>query len=215
MYNVRLATLASNFYLSVMEYMAHLTKDKKLATIITQPVDPVKLQKNIALRLMAAIMSQQLNTKVALVIYKRFLLVYNGNNPTPAQVLATPPHVLRAVGLSNAKVGYVQNVARFCIKQKITNKNLLKMSNSEIIEQLTAIKGVGRWTVEMLLMFSLGREDVFAVDDLSIQQAIIKLYNLQTLSRKQLQAKILTVSQKWSPYRTYACIHLWRWKDLK
>ena len=130
MYNVRLATLASNFYLSVMEYMAHLTKDKKLATIITQPVDPVKLQKNIALRLMAAIMSQQLNTKVALVIYKRFLLVYNGNNPTPAQVLATPPHVLRAIGLSNAKVGYVQNVARFCIKQKITDKNLLKMSNS-------------------------------------------------------------------------------------
>jgi DNA-3-methyladenine glycosylase II len=73
---------------------------------------------------------------------------------------------LRGIGLSNAKVNYVQNVATFCIEQKITDKKLQQLSNEEIVELLTQIKGVGKWTVEMLLMFSLQREDVFAVDDL-------------------------------------------------
>lgn len=78
---------------------------------------------------------------------------------------------------------------------------------------LTQIKGVGKWTVEMLLMFSLGREDVFAVDDLGIQQAMTRLYKLEDLDKKQLKEKMLQLSNKWSPYRTYACLHLWSWKD--
>ncbi len=105
-------------------------------------------------------MSQQLSTKVAKVIYKRFLEIYDGNEPQPQQVLDTSFETLRAIGLSNAKVNYVQNVARFCIDHNISDTRLIAMSNEEIIELLTQIKGIGKWTVEMLLMFTLGREDV-------------------------------------------------------
>jgi len=89
------------------------------------------------------------------------------------------------------------------------------MENEAIIELLTQIKGVGKWTVEMLLMFTLGREDVFAVDDLGIQQAMIRLYKLDNTNKKALKEKMLLLSAKWSPYRTYACLHLWQWKDDK
>jgi DNA-3-methyladenine glycosylase II len=87
------------------------------------------------------------------------------------------------------------------------------MDNEEVITYLTQIKGVGRWTVEMLLMFALGREDVFAVDDLGIQNSMIKLYKLDRSDKKKFREDLLRISQKWSPYRTYACLHLWRWKD--
>jgi DNA-3-methyladenine glycosylase II len=198
-----------------MEYFSHLKKDKKLAVTLNEPLPPLTFRKNIPLRLMASIMSQQLSTKVAQVIYKRFLLIYEGKEPKPQQVLDTPFEVLRNIGLSNAKVNYVQNVASFCIENKINDTKLLKMSNEEIIELLTQIKGVGQWTVEMLLMFTLGREDVFAVDDLGIQNAMVKLYNLDTSNKKYLKQKMIKLSEKWSPYRTYACMHLWKWKDGK
>ena len=87
------------------------------------------------------------------------------------------------------------------------------MQDEEIVELLTQIKGVGKWTVEMLLMFSLGREDVFAVDDLGIQQAMTKIYKLPVDDKKKLKESMLNISSKWSPYRTYACLHLWGWKD--
>ena len=87
------------------------------------------------------------------------------------------------------------------------------MSNVEIVDLLVQIKGVGKWSVEMLLMFTLGREDVFAVDDLGIQQAMTKLYKLDAADKKGMKEKMLKLSAKWSPYRTYACLHLWRWKD--
>jgi DNA-3-methyladenine glycosylase II len=196
-----------------MEYITHLQKDKRLAKILGTEVHELKLHKNIPLRLMASIMSQQLSTKVAAVIYRRFLELYNGKEPKPQQVLDTPFEKLRGIGLSNAKVSYVQNVAQFCIEHKITDKKLLTMSNEEIIEFLTQIKGVGRWTVEMLLMFTLGREDVFAPDDLGIQQAMIATYKLDNNNKKELREKMIKLSDKWKPYRTYACLHLWKWKD--
>ena len=198
-----------------MSYKEHLLKDKKLSICLGTDIHELALQKNIAVRLMASIMSQQLNTKVAQVIYTRFLNLYNQKEPKPQQVLDTSFDQLRAIGLSNAKVNYVQNVATFCIEQKITDKKLQQLSNEEIIQLLTQIKGVGKWTVEMLLMFSLRREDVFAVDDLAIQQAMIKLYKLDTSNKKQLKEKMVQISTKWSPYKTYACLHLWKWKDEK
>ena len=198
-----------------MEYVAHLEKDRKLSKIVMEALPELSLHKNIPIRLMASIMSQQLSTKVAKVIFRRFLELYGGKEPTPSKVLATDPTVLRGIGLSNNKVSYLLNVASFCIEQKITDKKLLKMSNEEIIELLTQIKGVGKWTVEMLLMFTLGREDVFAVDDLGIQQAMIRLYKLDPTDKKALKEKMLQLSAKWSPYRTYACLHLWQWKDEK
>ena len=196
-----------------MEYIAHLQKDKKLAKTIGEEVHELKLHPNIPVRIMASIISQQLSTKVAKVIFKRFLELYKGKEPKPQQVLDSPFNALRGIGLSNAKVSYVQNVASFCIEHKITDKKLLAMSNEDIIDLLVQIKGVGKWSVEMLLMFTLGREDVFAVDDLGIQQAMTKLYKLDAADKKGMKEKMLKLSAKWSPYRTYACLHLWRWKD--
>jgi DNA-3-methyladenine glycosylase II len=196
-----------------MEYLSHLQKDKKLAGTLGKEMYELKLHPNISVRLMASIMSQQLSTKVSKVIFHRFLDLYKGKEPKPKQVLDTPFDQLRGIGLSNAKVNYVQNVASFCIEHKITDKKLLQMGNEEIIELLTQIKGVGRWTVEMLLMFTLGREDVFAVDDLGIQQAMIRIYQLDVTDKKKIKEQMLKISAKWSPYRTYACLHLWGWKD--
>jgi DNA-3-methyladenine glycosylase II len=150
---------------------------------------------------------------VAAVIKKRFLSLYEDNLPTPQQILDTPFEKLRGIGLSNAKVNYVQNVARFAMEQGMDFKKLDKFSNDELIAYLTQINGVGRWTVEMLLMFAMGREDVFAIDDLGIQMAMKKLYRLDDSDRKKFREKMLKISVKWAPYRTYACVHLWRWKD--
>jgi DNA-3-methyladenine glycosylase II len=198
-----------------MNYVEHLQKDKKLARAIGEEVHELKLHPNIPVRMMASIMSQQLSTQVAKVIFKRFLELYKGKEPKPQQVLDTPATTLRSIGLSNAKVSYVHNVAAFCIEHKITDKKLLAMSNEEIIDLLVQIKGIGKWSVEMLLMFTLGREDVFAVDDLGIQQAMTKLYKLDATDKKGMKEKMLKLSAKWSPYRTYACLHLWSWKDGK
>lgn len=196
-----------------MEYVTHLQKDKKLAKTIGEDLHELKLHKNIPVRIMASIISQQLSTKVAKVIFKRFLELYKGKEPKPQQVLDTPATTLRSIGLSNAKVSYVHNVAAFCMEHKITDKKLLAMENDEIIDLLVQIKGIGRWSVEMLLMFTLGREDVFAVDDLGIQQAMCKLYKLDFENKKEMKERMLKISSKWTPYRTYACLHLWRWKD--
>jgi DNA-3-methyladenine glycosylase II len=198
-----------------MPYKNHLAKDKKLATIINENHHQLAIQKNIPLRLMRSILGQQLSTKVAQVIYDRFIALYNNKEPKPQQVIDTPNEVLRAIGLSNAKVQYVKNVAIFCIENKITDKKLAALTDEEIVEKLLAIKGVGKWTVEMLMMFSLGREDVFSVDDLGIQQAMTKLYNLDATNKKEMKEKMITISNKWKPYRTYACLHLWQWKDNK
>jgi DNA-3-methyladenine glycosylase II len=197
-----------------MEYISHLSKDKKLSKLLTDH-EPFKLKfhKNICLRLCASIMSQQLSTKVAKVIFNRFLELYGGEEPSPEQIVVTPFDKLRAIGLSNAKTQYVLNVAQFAIDHKLNDTKLKKMSDEEIIELLTQIKGVGRWTVEMLLMFTLGREDLFAVDDYGIQVAMKKLYKLDDSNKKDFKEKMLNISKKWSPYRTYACMHLWSWKD--
>ena len=197
-----------------MEYITHLSRDKKLKKLI-EGGEPhqLKKRKNICTYLCASIMSQQLSTKVAKVIHNRFLQLYGGKEPTPQQILDTPFEKLRGIGLSNAKVNYIKNVAQFELESGMDHKKLQKMSNDEVIEYLTAIKGVGRWTVEMLLMFALGREDVFSVDDLGIQTAMIRLYKLDIPEKKKLREELQRIAEKWSPYRTYACMHLWKFKD--
>ncbi|WP_026750270.1 DNA-3-methyladenine glycosylase [Sediminibacterium sp. C3] len=196
-----------------MEYLKHLQKDKKLKPLLQSGPLKISKRKNVPVRLMASIMSQQLSTKVAAVIYQRFLDLYNGTDPELSKVLKTPDEKLRAIGLSNAKVSYVKNVAAFCLEHGITDKTLAKMENEAIIDLLVQIKGVGRWTVEMLLMFTLGREDVFAVDDLGIQQAMCNIYQIDPADKKTMKTTMKNISEKWAPYQTYACMHLWRWKD--
>ncbi len=167
------------------------------------------------LDLISSIVSQQLSVKVAKVIYGRFLELYGKTGPTAKKIVKTSPEKLRSVGLSGQKASYIVNVANFHLENGIHKKKLDTMSNEEVIEYLTQIKGVGRWTVEMLLMFSLGREDIFSVDDFGIQQAMIKVYKLDKLEKRIQKIKMQQLSEKWSPYRTYACLHLWRHKDSK
>lgn len=195
-------------------YTVHLSRDKKLKKLISaQGEKLLRKKKNIALRLCASIMSQQLSVKVAEVIFRRFLELYGKEEPTPQQILDTPHETLRGIGLSNAKVNYVKNVAEFAIMNGMNARKLGRMTNEEVIEYLLPIKGVGRWTIEMLLMFTLAREDVFAPDDLGIQNAMTSLYKLDPGNKKKLREDMLRISARWAPYRTYACLHLWAWKD--
>ncbi len=195
-------------------YIAYLSKDRKLKKLIDEHGE-IKLRryKNIPLRLCASIMSQQLSVKVAQVIYKRFLNLYGKTEPTPEQIFDTPNETLRSIGLSNSKVNYVKNVAQFAIEKGMDDKELSKMSDEEVIEYLIPIKGVGRWTVEMLLIFTLGREDVFAIDDLGVQNGMIKHFGMKNENKKKFREDMLRKSQKWSPYRSFVCLHLWGWKD--
>jgi DNA-3-methyladenine glycosylase II len=196
------------------EYFDHLRKDKKLSRIL-ENAEALELvpKKNICLSLCSSIMSQQLSVKVAQVLYNRFIELLGSNDPQPEQITDLTYDQLRGIGLSNAKVTYVQNVARFAVEKGMDHAVIDKMENEEVINYLTEIKGVGRWTVEMLLMFTLARPDVFAMDDFGIQQAMIKLYKIDPENKKEMKQKMLKISSKWSPYRTYACLHLWRWKD--
>ena len=197
-----------------MSYLQHLSKDKKLKKIIESQGELVlKSRKDLCNYLCASIMSQQLSTKVAAVIHKRFLDLFGGKTPLPEDILEVPEEQLRGIGLSNAKTAYIRNVAKFAMERGISYKVLQKMSDEEVISYLTEIKGVGKWTVEMMLMFALGREDVFPADDLGIQQGMIGLYKLNPENKKQFREDMHRIAQKWSPYRTYASIYLWRWKD--
>lgn len=198
-----------------MPHRTHLSKDKKLKKIIAKQEPYVlKQRKNVYLQLCGSIISQQLSTKVAAVIQKRFLDLYK-KTPTPQQILDVPVETFRSIGLSYAKASYVHNVSRFVIEHKLTDAKLSKLNNEQVIELLTQIKGIGKWTVEMILMFTLGREDVFAIDDLGIQQSVSKLYDLDPTNKKLMKEKMLKISEVWKPYRTYACRYLWGWKDGK
>lgn len=194
-----------------MSYQEHFAKEKKLSALIAAhgPLQVFR-RENICLYLCGSIMSQQLSIKVADVIFKRFLNLFPGGDPTPEQILALSVPELRAIGLSNAKASYVQNVARFASVSGMEFSKLDAMSDEEVIAYLTPIKGVGRWTVEMLLMFALGREDVFALDDFGIQSAMKRLYKLDDSDKKTLKAAMMKRARKWSPYRSYACLHLWK-----
>jgi DNA-3-methyladenine glycosylase II len=197
-----------------MPHIAHLSKDKKLASIIaSQQKYELQKRNQVHLHICSSIISQQLSTKVAAVIYGRFLALFKKKNPSPQDIVAVPFDELRAIGLSNAKTTYVLNVCQFFIDNGIKDAQLHKMADEELINYLVQIKGVGRWTAEMILMFTLGREDVFAVDDLGIQQAMTKLYKLDPTDKKAMKEKMISISGKWKPYRTYACRYLWGWKD--
>ena len=162
--------------------------------------------------MLGSIFSQHLIIKAATTIFNRFCAIFPDNYPHPDLVTELEPAQLRLVGLSNQKAGYLQNVAHFSLNNDLENHRWDKMSDEEIIEFLSQIKGVGKWTVQMLLMFTLGRPDVFPVDDLGIQQAMIRLYQLNETG-KDLKKKMQEIAEPWQPFRTVACRYLWRWKD--
>lgn len=197
-----------------LPYVAHLSKDPLLQALIEQQGELcLTKRRNIYAYLCASIISQQLSTRVASVIHHRFIQLYNGRQPVPEQILATPAADLRTIGLSAAKATYIKEVARFALEEGLQWKKMGKWTDEEIIAYLTRIKGVGRWTVEMLLMFALGREDVFAADDLGIRNAMTALYRIRRTDPPSIKAALFRISEAWRPYRSYACLHLWRWRD--
>ncbi|MFN0215654.1 MAG: DNA-3-methyladenine glycosylase family protein [Saprospiraceae bacterium] len=163
--------------------------------------------------LMESIVSQQLSVKVADVIFKRFLSLFPDNYPHPDIVVAMELEKLRSVGLSGQKAGYLQNVAQFAIENDLEIIDWAKMSDEEIVSFLTQIKGVGTWTVQMLLMFTLARPDVFPVDDLGIQQGMQRLFKIEAPNSRLLKIRMTELAEPWRPWRTVACRYLWRWKD--
>jgi DNA-3-methyladenine glycosylase II len=195
-----------------LEHIKHLNKDKKLKAIIaSQETIVLKKEKTIYLWICFSIISQQLSTKVAKVIQQRFLDLYDSKKPSLEEIIATPFDTLKGIGLSQSKTNYLLNVCHFFLEHKLTDSKLIKMDDDTLIELLIQIKGVGRWTVEMILMFALGREDVFAVDDLGIQQKMCALFDIDKSDKKQMKIKMQEISYPWSPYRTYACRYLWGW----
>jgi len=193
----------------------HLSRDPYLKPLL----DSIELSApvhecNLYLDLLESIVSQQLSVRVADVIFGRFLGLFRGSFPTPEVLAATETDVLRTVGLSAQKADYLRNVARFALEHGLETDKLHLMTDKEIVAYLTRIKGVGKWTAEMILMSSLNRPDVFPVDDLGIQQAMIRLYGLEEKGRL-LRTRMLEIVEPWRPYRTYASRYLWRWKDAK
>lgn len=198
-----------------MDALAHLKKDALLRNVIEQTEMSFSVpSRKIYYDLLDSIVSQQLSVKVATVIFNRFCALFPDNYPHPEAVIPLEPAQLRAAGLSGQKAGYLQNVAAFSLQNDLENHDWDSMTDAEIINFLSQIKGVGKWTVEMLLIFTLGRPDIFPIDDLGIQQAMIRLYNLPETG-KELKKKMLELAAPWQPYRTLASRYLWRWKDKK
>ena len=162
--------------------------------------------------LLQSIISQQLSVKAADTIFARFLALFPRRQPTPARLVALSDEVLRSAGVSRQKAGYLRNVAAFARTGGLRHARLRTYTDEQVIEHLTAIKGVGRWTVEMLLMFTLQRPDIFPVDDVGIQAAMIRLYGLRVRGRA-LRAHMEQIAARWRPYRTVACHFLWQWRD--
>ncbi len=127
--------------------------------------------------------------------------------PTPPLVLKTPVASLREVGLSQQKVGYIQDLAAGFTDGRIQSRSFIKQPNEEVIATLTSIKGIGRWTAEMFLMFSLNRLDVLPVDDLGIQKAVQRWYGLKERPKPK---KLLAIGKHWHPYQTIASWYLWQ-----
>ncbi|MGA0557991.1 DNA-3-methyladenine glycosylase family protein [Larkinella sp. VNQ87] len=200
--------------------LAHLSQDPVLKQIIyctPEPKiafaydrDPAK--NRVYLALLESIVSQQISVKAADSIFTRFLALFADGYPHPDQLLAKTPEVLRSAGLSGQKARYLQSVAEFALQNPMTSDFLETMTDEEIIQYLLPIKGVGRWTVEMLLLFVLNRPDVFPVDDLVIRQKMVNAYGL-TETGRALYKRLHAIAEAWRPHRSLASRYLWRWKN--
>lgn len=193
----------------------HLKQHEQFRALVdTITVPDFTPSRKVYFDLLDSIVSQQLSTKVATTIFNRFRALFPDNYPHPEMLAAIETERLRSVGLSNQKASYLQNVAAFSLQYDLENHDWDAMSDEEIIVFLTQIKGVGKWTAQMILMFTIGRPDVFPVDDLGIQQAMARLFGLDEKDKK-IKHKMIELSEPWQPYRTVACRYLWRWKDSR
>jgi len=152
-----------------------------------------------------AIVGQQLSARAAATIFSRFEALFDAF-PTPAQVLAVPDDRLRSVGLSSQKLGYLRDLCRRIVEGELPLDVLDRMDNEAVIENLTQVKGVGRWTAEMFLIFRLQRPDVLPVGDLGIVRAVQRAYKLRKAPSPD---RLTRIGEAWRPYRSVACWYLW------
>ena len=188
-----------------------LAKDKYLGPLIKKhgpcKIEPSK-KKDYFLDLVDAIVSQQLSGKAAATIFGR---VKEGlGKVIPAKILSTPDAKFRGWGLSRQKTSYLKDLAQKVKEGDLKIEKLDKLPDEEVMEELIAVKGIGRWTAEMFLMFSLARPDTFPIDDLGIQKGIAKLLKKEISSQK-----MVNFAERWKPYRTAASWYVWKIVDNK
>lgn len=191
--------------------LRHLKKEKTLFKVITGLDAPKPAEPNgVYHDLTKAIIYQQISVKAADSIYKRYLELIDfeiDNVERPAEIAFDD---LRSVGLSRQKANYIQNISTFFTEEKIHDDIWEEKTDEEIIKYLTQIKGVGEWTVQMILIFTLLRPDVLPVKDYAIQVAIKRIYKLET-EKSALIKDMYRIAEAWKPYRSLASRYLWQW----
>ena len=189
------------------EEVSLLRSDKKLGPLIRR-IGPcsMRITKNPFQTLVEAIIYQQLSEASATAITKRFLKLYK-KFPTPRQVNNTTDKKLKDIGLSGTKINYIKGLAKLVVKKEIDFRKISKLSDEQVIEELTKIKGIGNWTAQIYLMFCLQRTDVFPVGDLGIQKGIRDLFSLKELPDPKTMEKF---SSRWKPNRSIACWYIWK-----
>ena len=190
----------------------YLSRDKDLKTLIDHfGVITLKRRRNYFKSLLRSIIHQQLSGKAARTIENRFLELYNGNRyPTPEEVLKTPAEAIQNVGISRMKTEYIRGLAKIIDDGDIRLEKLTELSNDEVGNVLKEVKGIGQWTVDMFLIFSLNRPDIFPLNDLGIQKGLMLLLGRQKILSRE---SMLSHSKKWKPYRTLASLYLWKIVD--
>jgi len=196
--------------------LKHFQKHDKILFLTAKKTWPIKelkadKPKNYFHRLCREIVGQQLASKASRAIFSRFEDLFSNRKITPRKVLKIPHHVIRKAGLSNAKVKYVRNLAERVVGKELRFGDFKDFSDKQVAGELTKVNGIGPWTAEMFLMFTLAREDVFSPGDLGLRKAIKKMYGLKEMPTLEQAEKI---SYKWKPYRTYACLVLWKSLDF-
>jgi DNA-3-methyladenine glycosylase II len=156
--------------------------------------------------LLRAIVGQQLSTKAARTIYLRVLEIFDGQDPSPEQLLEASEADLRGAGLSGRKVEYVRDLAAHVLSGELELDRLGELGDEEAIEEIVAVRGLGRWTAEMFLIFHLERPDVLSGGDLGIRKAIQIEYGMEKMPTPQ---EVVEMSERWSPYRSLASLYLW------
>tara|TARA_B110000014_G_C19944785_1_gene488838 strand:- start:30 stop:632 length:603 start_codon:yes stop_codon:yes gene_type:complete len=184
-----------------------LSKDKKLKKIISNVGEcRIRTISNPFEALVEAIITQQISDSAGKVISFKFKNLFGKKYPTPNDVVKLSVNEIKSVGLSRMKAEYILGISHMVIDKKLDFKIFKKMSNDEIISELTKIRGIGRWTAEMYLIFALGRTDVFPLGDLGLINGIKKLYDLENPTTEQ----ILKITNNWIPYRTIGTWYIWR-----
>ena len=201
----------SKFMKSYQEIKKELAqKDIILKKVINSVKKEIKPSPGIDVyySLLHSIVSQQLSVKVAKLIWRRFTDLFTDQYPDARQILITDDDELRAVGLSWQKIKYINNVAQFSLDNELSFEYLNEKTDDEIIKHLTQIVGIGKWTVQMILMFPMDRPNVFPVDDLGIQTKMKAWYKID-LEKKDLKNKLIEISERWAPYKTLASKYIW------